>query len=739
MRGGQGVDVVTWPTTDEVLFSLKAYIGAMVALYLSYRIGLSRPFWAVTTAYVVSQPWAGAVRSKAIYRLGGTFIGSALCVFLIPRFTHAPPLLCLMLMGWIGLCVYVSVLDRTPRSYLFMLAGYTAGMIAFPSVADPSLVFDTALSRVEEISLGIVCATLAHSLILPRSMSAMVLAGLDQAISDASRWARDALSLYRAAQRPAPGVRRDQLKLANDITQLRILSTHIPYDTSNIRFTSRSVHAMQDAMAGMTPVIAAIEDRLDALTGAGEALPGPWHQILDDMQRWIMPAGELSPDGRAAPRLHEAIDNAMPVLNPRSDWRDALLTSLGVRLHELIDLHVRALALRRAIADGVNGDAASAALAGLVHAGADGTARLTRRPRWTVFGQTRQAGGLELLHRDHGVALLSGVAAAIAVAVCCVFWIATGWSSGATAVLMAAIFSSFFASQDNPVPGIVVFLKFTLLSMPLSALYLLAIIPALHSFEMVAMAIFPVAFVMGVLIARPAYTLKAMAFFFGFAGTLALHDTQTANLVTFLNTNIAQVVGVGVAAMVAALCRTISVQASARRIQSAGWRELAQIAVASRAPNAYVFNARRLDRVGLLQTRLGAGDAVDAVAADALLDLRIGRDMVDLLGQRDALQMARLPLRALLAELAKLFRSRARHQQAGVPEALRQRIDAALHAVLDSIRAAPDALLMRRSVVALVGLRRALFPEAEAFSHAVTDAPGRDGEPAPAASRAGST
>ena len=45
------------PTGDELLFSAKSYLGAMLALYLSYRIGLSRPFWAMTTAYIVSQPW----------------------------------------------------------------------------------------------------------------------------------------------------------------------------------------------------------------------------------------------------------------------------------------------------------------------------------------------------------------------------------------------------------------------------------------------------------------------------------------------------------------------------------------------------------------------------------------------------------------------------------------------------------------------------------------------------------
>lgn len=69
--------------------------------------------------------------------------------------------------GWVGTCLYLSLLGRTPRLYVFMLAVYTAGLIAFPVVADPSTVFEVALARGEEITLGMVRAMLIHSLIFP--------------------------------------------------------------------------------------------------------------------------------------------------------------------------------------------------------------------------------------------------------------------------------------------------------------------------------------------------------------------------------------------------------------------------------------------------------------------------------------------------------------------------------------------------------------------------------------------
>jgi uncharacterized membrane protein YccC len=60
----------------------------------------------------------------------------------------------------VALCVFVSLFDRTPRSYMFVLSGYTAALIGFPSVLAPDTVFDTAVSRVDEIILGVVCAAI---------------------------------------------------------------------------------------------------------------------------------------------------------------------------------------------------------------------------------------------------------------------------------------------------------------------------------------------------------------------------------------------------------------------------------------------------------------------------------------------------------------------------------------------------------------------------------------------------
>jgi uncharacterized membrane protein YccC len=678
---------VKLPNVRETVFSLKSYLSAIMALYLAYSIGLPRPFWAMTTAYVVAQPWSGAVRSKALYRLVGTFIGSAATVYMVPRLSNSPVVMTGAMVLWVGACLYMSVLDRTPRSYLFMLAGYTAAMIGFPSVADPSLVFDTALARVEEISLGIVCATLIHSIVLPRGLAPALTLQLDKAVRDARNWMHDTLSGQNAEQRD-----RDRRVLANDITQLRLLSTHVPFDTGNLRWTSGAVRAMQDQISALTPAVSAVEDRLRALQANDQPLPEPVSALLHDISEWINAGAQASHE--TAVQLRAAVTALTPAIDSHSTWRDALLTSLMTRLRELIDTYDECLALRREIRAGLQG------------------APLRSPMRPTRGARDPNAA----LHRDHGMALLSALAAGVAISVCCAFWIGTAWSNGATAAMMAAIFSCFFASQDNPVPGIMQFLTYTVYSIPVSALYLLGIMPAIHSFEMLALAMLPTAFILGIFIARPASAGKAMAMLFGFLGTMALQDTNTADVVSFIDTQVAQCIGVATAAIIAAIFRTVSADWSARRIQAANWKELATLASSPRAQSRHTYAARMLDRIGLLQPRLAlAKRPDDLVAADALKDLRVGRDITELQHARRHLPMAEPTIQPVLNSLAQFFRARSSWRIGEkTPEFLAQ-IDRAL----SSVAATPQGLAARdRAVVALVGIRRAFFPDAPDYQPA---------------------
>ncbi len=50
------------------------------------------------------------------------------------------------------------------------------------------------------------------------------------------------------------------------------------------------------------------------------------------------------------------------------------------------------------------------------------------------------------------MAILSGFGAFVSTGVATAFWIATGWSQGSAAAMMAGIFCCIFAAMDDPVP-----------------------------------------------------------------------------------------------------------------------------------------------------------------------------------------------------------------------------------------------------------------------------------------------
>ncbi|SOC90144.1 Fusaric acid resistance protein family protein, partial [Rhizobium sp. AN5] len=85
---------------------------------------LNRPSWAVVTVYIVAHPLSGAI------------------------------------ILWVSGCTFVSLLDRTPRSYICLLAGYTVLLAGLPLVNAPVNTFDIVVSRTEEIGLAIICASI---------------------------------------------------------------------------------------------------------------------------------------------------------------------------------------------------------------------------------------------------------------------------------------------------------------------------------------------------------------------------------------------------------------------------------------------------------------------------------------------------------------------------------------------------------------------------------------------------
>jgi uncharacterized membrane protein YccC len=595
----------------------------------------------------------------------------------VPNLVDAPELLSAAGALWTGGCLYLALLDRTARSYVFLLAGYTAALIGFPAVSTPDQIWDIALARVEEIWLGIICTTVISTVLFPRPLGPLLSARILAWMTNVSTWTEEVLG---GGEDPAN--RAAHLQLAADAVEIRLLASQLSYDISIEQAATRWVVEAERRMVLMLPLLSSIGDRLGALRAADGITPG-LERLLADLRVWVRAAGAPPPRSEAE-RLRAWITRCEAETDPRAGWNDVMRDSLLLRLRELVDVRQDLRDLRLHIEHG--GGALATPL-------------------------SAQARMPERLHHDYGLALLSSIAAMLTIGMLCAFWIGTGWTAGGTAAALAAAASSLFAALDDPTPALKKFLVATVLAVVFVGIGLFGILPLATNFEMLALALGAFFIPVGLLTAMPATQPLGTVLGFLTATLLSLQSAYAADFVSYADGSFAALVGVSGTAVMTSLIRSVGAEWSARRLLRAGWRDLAAIprSATPQAPGALM--AILLDRLGLLVPRLAVvGEGNDLAAVDVLSDLRIGVNMIDLLRHRDGVPApVRVAVDAVLNGTATHFAVQAAvgRVRRGSPALLRD-IDRAL----DGVVAMPGE---RDMLLQLVGIRRGLFADAEPY------------------------
>src|SRR4051812_28479174 len=241
----------------EGLFSLKSFAAAMLALYIAFRLDLPQPGWSVTTAYVVSQPLAGMVLAKSLYRVLGTVIGAGMSLVLVALFSNAPELFCLALALWIGAGTAVSIYLRdAPQAYVGMLSGYSAAIIGLPAALAPDTAFDFALARCIEIMIGISCGTLLHHLVFPQRAGDTLIKALAATLPGVARWVDDSL-LGRGDEAGRLGDLRRVIAGVVGLDQLRVFAM---LDTPRIRVVEPAIRQFQGKLLSLLALLVSVRD-----------------------------------------------------------------------------------------------------------------------------------------------------------------------------------------------------------------------------------------------------------------------------------------------------------------------------------------------------------------------------------------------------------------------------------------------------------------------------------------------
>ena len=138
-------------------YALRNGIAMCLALTIAYALDLDEPYWAMTSAAVVSFPTVGSVISKSLGRIAGSLLGATAALVIAGHTLNDPWFFTLSMAAWLALCTWACSLFLNNAAYAFQLAGYTAAIIAFPLVntVETTELWDIAQARVCEVIVGI--------------------------------------------------------------------------------------------------------------------------------------------------------------------------------------------------------------------------------------------------------------------------------------------------------------------------------------------------------------------------------------------------------------------------------------------------------------------------------------------------------------------------------------------------------------------------------------------------------
>ena len=528
------------PGRLDWLFSARTFAAAALALWIGMAAGLDRPYWAFASAYIVSQPYSAGTRSRAVFRLVGTALGAVAAVAMVPPLVNAPALLTAAAALWTGVCLMLGLLDRSPRGYAWSISAVTAPVIVFSSVAVPDSVWDIAVSRTEEIGLGIVCATMMASVVLPRNAGPVLSRRL-------ARWFEEAMSCAAGLLdvNTASGASRDvQLRLLAEAAEIDAFTDQLAWDPSKQGRGARSYAALRARMFLLLPILSALEGAQGAAW-----LPPSAARVMDRVSTL------LRTDGEAGEELRSELDTLGRTLSSQAGWQALLLTSLGLRLSELLAIRADSQVLQRAIARG------------------------GRLPAGLRFAPGLPSSNAR--HRDWSLAVSSAGAAVVATTLGCAFWIASGWPEGAACAQWAAIGCALFATVDDPAPQIMKFLRWTAAAVLFDAVLLFAVLPMVHDFAGLIVVLSPPFLLFGLLMAKPSTAVGGLAVAVSGATLMGLAGSYNAEFAPFANSAAATVMGLTLAVVVTRIFRSVDAEWTASRLLRSVWRSLASGAAPS--------------------------------------------------------------------------------------------------------------------------------------------------------------
>jgi len=622
------------PNKLDWIFASKTFLAGMLSLYVAFSLDLAYPIWAIGTVFVIANPYTGMAASKSVYRVLGTLLGAIVSLAVTPNLINTPELFTLFLATWVGFCLYFSLLDRTPRSYIFMLAGYTTVIICYNIIynIETTSMFDMAIGRFIEITVGVLCSAVVNAVLFPMHIGPVVKTRVSQTLQDT----RAVFDKILNADVKAINYSATLSHITRDIADIHVMAVYLSYEKSALQGMTKPLQEMLHQLSMLVTNLVAMAERIQQLdhidVAYRPALEKVHVQIVEFLQsdQAILEQELNHLPEQFESSFQDVFDSALP-------QQQVILASLKMDVRHFIQ-NIRAIKLIwQRIQQG------------------DDSLPATVIPMSTTYPN---------LHRDHGVAVRGGVSAFIVVIVATGFWIVSGWKAGFMMAEMAAICACILTSMDNPVPALKIFIRGSLYAAIIVFIYAYGIFPQVSAFWMLAIVLAPFCMYCLMLFLHPPLTGLALPLLMGVVMGLNLQNRYHLDQVTFFDASIGTVLGPIISVYVIHLVRAMSPDITAKRILSLHYKAIRQALYLPYGVEFRVHLRSMLDRIGVLNTKLVQSDVLKQkinlalIESSAVIDLTRVQELMDQLSGYTTLTRH---LQKLQSQIDVFFQAKERH------------------------------------------------------------------------------
>lgn len=602
------------PNRMDWIFATKTFVAGMLALYIAFSLNLAYPIWAIGTVFVIANPYSGMTSSKSLYRVLGTLLGAIVSIAVTPLLINTPWLFTFFLAAWVGFCLYISLLDRTPRSYVSMLAGYTTVIICYNIIyyADTVSIFDMAIGRFLEITVGVVCSAIISTTIFPMHIGPAVQIRVAKTIQDTNALF-DQILLDQKQLHHYNQLLGD---ITRDTSDIHAMAVYLSYEKSSLQGMTKPLQEMLHQLTVLVANLVAMSERMKQLDQMDLSYRAHLKEVHGHIAEFLKDEHEIKPHelNLLPSQFDSDFDALVTLARPE---QAVILNGLKMDIRHFIQ-NVRAVKLIwQRIQQG--DDSLPESIAPLT----------TRYPS---------------LHRDHGVAVRGGVSAFIIIMIATAFWILSGWKAGFMLAEMAAITACILTAMDNPVPALKMFIRANIYAAVVVFIYAYGIFPHVTSFWELGLVLAPFIIFCLMLFPHPPLTGLGLPLLMGTVMGLNFQNTYALDQITFFDASIGSLIGPIISVYVIHLVRAMSPDITVQRILAMHYKALRKALYLSYGAEFKRHLRSMLDRIGVLNSKVAVQSQslkqeihLALIETSAVIDLTRLQELINKLPEQSAI------------------------------------------------------------------------------------------------------